>query len=308
MLKGDVARLTQERDAGAAGLKDALERSAELNAKLVDAQGDARQKAAALENLEGRMQDVQMQLEGLQEVKREVVGARAKAREASDLADALSAENKRLTDSELKARSEMQAALTRVGDLESQLTEQRLQMLNEFKANERAIKDELAHVLNEREGLQAELDRYYAMPNPTGIGMGLEETVERLPTGGTVKTLKVKELMPGMSADLAGCIQIHDDIIEVDGINCVGLTLDELKAKIAGRRGTKVTLKMMRDTSDDNVQNGVQYMVTLKRGAWGPEHVVLSPEDRDMVDVGRWPKPGALSNDFNVAHIDRVRG
>eukprot|EP00961_Rhodomonas_salina_P192021 2591107-Rhodomonas_salina.1 len=65
----------KERDAGAAGLKDALERSAELNAKLVDAQvhaqrvlvcwcamlgadgllwdrqGDARQKAAALENL-----------------------------------------------------------------------------------------------------------------------------------------------------------------------------------------------------------------------------------------------------------------
>eukprot|EP00961_Rhodomonas_salina_P196279 2649205-Rhodomonas_salina.1 len=49
---------------------------------------------------------------------------------------------------------------------------------------------------------------------------------------------------------------------------------------------------MMRDTSDDNVQNGVQYMVTLKRGAWGPEHVVLSPEvrvwrpDRDDVPVG----------------------
>ena len=85
-------------------------------------------------------------------------------------------------------------------------------------------------------------------------------------------------MAPGQSADLSGAIKVGDDLLEVDGIPCIGLTLDEIKAKVAGKRGTKVTMRMMRDASDDGVQNGEIFSVCLKRGAWGPEHCVLEPE------------------------------
>ena len=32
---------------------------------------------------------------------------------------------------------------------------------------------------------------------------------------------------------------------------------------------------------------GVEYTVILKRGAWGPEHAMVSPEDRDTIDKHR---------------------
>jgi len=32
---------------------------------------------------------------------------------------------------------------------------------------------------------------------------------------------------------------------------------------------------------------GIEYTIVLKRGAWGPEHAVVSPEDRDMIDKFR---------------------
>ena len=32
---------------------------------------------------------------------------------------------------------------------------------------------------------------------------------------------------------------------------------------------------------------GIEYTIVLKRGAWGAEHAVVSPEDRDMLDKQR---------------------
>ena len=34
----------------------------------------------------------------------------------------------------------------------------------------------------------------------------------------------------------------------------------------------------MRDTMDDGVMNCMTYTITLKRGAFGPEHAVVAPE------------------------------
>jgi hypothetical protein len=94
-------------------------------------------------------------------------------------------------------------------------------------------------------------------------------------------------MAPGQSADLSGAIKVGDDLREVDGIPCIGLTLDEIKAKVAGKRGTKVTMRMMRDDTDDGEQNGQIFSICLKRGAWGPEHCVLEPE----VSLSALPKP-----------------
>ena len=70
-------------------------------------------------------------------------------------------------------------------------------------------------IVNQRDDLRVELDRYYSLPNIVGVGMGLEQTLESLPTGGTVKTTKVSGLAPGQSADLSGAIKIGDDLLEV---------------------------------------------------------------------------------------------
>ena len=40
-----------------------------------------------------------------------------------------------------------------------------------------------------------------------GVGMSIEETIEKLPTGGTVNTKYVKALLPGMAADLSGIVR-----------------------------------------------------------------------------------------------------
>lgn len=52
--------------------------------------------------------------------------------------------------------------------------------------------------------------------------------------------MQVAGLTPGMSADLSGVILPGDDVLEVDGVNTVQLTLEDLRNKIAGKRGTKV--------------------------------------------------------------------
>ena len=39
------------------------------------------------------------------------------------------------------------------------------------------------------------------------------------------------------------------------------------------------------------------YRIVLKRGAWGPEHVVMTPEDLDMINKGSWPEVGSVSTE-----------
>ena len=55
--------------------------------------------------------------------------------------------------------------------------------------------------------MKAELNRYYGLPNPVGVGMNIEETVTRLPTGGTSQIKYVKSILPGLSADLSGVVR-----------------------------------------------------------------------------------------------------
>ena len=61
---------------------------------------------------------------------------------------------------------------------------------------------------------------------------------------------------------------------------------------MASRRGSTVLLGF-------RSEDGQVYQVLLKRGAFGPEHAVREPEQRDMADAGRWPAP------TDGAHIER---
>ena len=49
------------------------------------------------------------------------------------------------------------------------------------------------------------------------------------------------------------------------------------------------------------------YRIVMKRGAWGPEHVVMTPEDLDMVNTGSWPEAGSVTTE-NVDMHKITRG
>jgi hypothetical protein len=71
-------------------------------------------------------------------------------------------------------------------------------------------------------------------------------------------------------------------------------------------RPTLSTCRFLREKAHDGVLDGLEYTLVLKRGSWGPEHAVLAPEDKDMVDVGRWPAPQAVSQaEFKLEDINR---
>jgi len=305
-LKARILKLQQEKAGLENALQDTTVRCNELNQQLLDAQTQLRVKTGEAETLSMRVADLENQLSSMPALKKENLAQKSKMRDLEDLIAALKAENARVTEAELKTRSEVTSATKLLEDLRTQLTQQKIDYITEIGELKRQHKEKYVEVCNERDDLAMELNRYYALPNKCGVGMGLEETTEKLPTGGTVKTCKISGLLAGQSADLSGALKIGDDLLEVDGFPAIGMDLDQIRGKLYGKRGTKVTLRMMRDETDDGEQNGDMFNITLKRGAWGPEHAVLEPEDLDMVDEGRWPAPGAVSSaTFDPKAINR---
>lgn len=164
------------------------------------------------------------------------------------------------------------------------LREEKLSLTQQLAQKTQELKEQLLAVKEERDALKGEMDRFYALPNPCGVGMGLDLTVREV-GGKRTEVLSVMELVHGMSAYNCGVIARGDALLEVDGTLTLGQKLDAVKARIAGKRGTRVRLRFGRKA------DGEEYTVVLKRGAWGPEQAVVAPEHHDMMDAGRWPAP-----------------
>jgi len=196
-----------------------------------------------------------------------------------------------------------------------------------FATTERGLQDQIFDLMDERNSYKAELEHFYALPNPCGVGLQLQgpKEIVDFSTSGTnthATLVTVIDIIPGMSAAQCGVIALDDKVLQVDGMPSGGKTPEEIKAIIAGKRGTRVRLTFKR-TGDLS-----EYTVVLKRGAWGPEHVVFgtksqdpaeplprggyvtdcwnvlqcaaSPEQLDMVDQGSWP-PTKSRNGNNKA-------
>jgi hypothetical protein len=166
----------------------------------------------------------------------------------------------------------------------------------------RALRDQYDLIDEAREALFGELNRFLSMPNPCGVGMALSEIKSK-----TERSIVVQGIQPGLSADLSGVIRINDELIQVNEYLSADLSLSEVQAAVAGNRGTQVAFRMRRKI-EEGEQKGetFDYRIVLKRGAWGPEHCVMTPEDLDMINTGRWPKQGGVSaEDFSM---DAVTG
>jgi hypothetical protein len=113
-----------------------------------------------------------------------------------------------------------------------------------------------------------------------------------------------------MAAALSGVVRLGDVVLEVNGTPVSSATrnmsLEEIKGLITGPRASRVSVKFQRCDNECAVdQNGqlcilraevaegseartLIFVATFKRGAWGPEHCIVTPEERDVLDQGRW--------------------
>lgn len=159
--------------------------------------------------------------------------------------------------------------------------------------------------------LTAERERLLSLPNPCGIGIKLTAGAGVCADEGG--WLAVEGLVPGMAAINSGAICGGDRILAIDGHlfkgepaaagagagagdgTTAGAAMVQRATKmLLGKRGSKVKLLLQRESEPAGQGGGCSQSVvelTLKRGAWGAEHAVVTIERHDMLDLGRWPTP-----------------
>ncbi len=228
----------------------------------------------------------------------------AQVTELTDTQAALRADNSRLEGAEKRIRAELSEAVLTVERLNGDMNKLKLAHGSKLACMARRIDEDVHFLMQERDQLQAELERYYGLPNPCGVGMVVEDGITKLDNGRSARVLMVTGLVPGLAAALSCVVAPGDLVLSIDGFGTLSMDLVDVKDRIAGPRGSRVSLKMLRPL--DGGDTGIEYTIVLKRGAWGAEHAVVSPEDRDMLDKQRWPLPGALSqSEFNRQSINR---
>ncbi len=230
------------------------------------------QKSNAARDAE-KMKDLQARLEKMHEFEQGILLSRKTVKDLEECVAVLRAENERLVEAFEQSKSEVQ-----------KLRAFKSEMLTKYASMERNLQDQIFDLVDERNTYKGELEHFYSLPNPCGVGLGLRSVdVVESHSHSLTSTVTVIDILPGMSAAQSGMIAIGDLVTEVEGMSTSGKTTDEIKTAIAGKRGTriKITFRRPSDLSD--------YTIVLKRGAWGPDHCAVTPEHMDMVDEGRWP-------------------
>jgi len=155
----------------------------------------------------------------------------------------------------------------------SKLREQKSAIVAAYRETELSLQDQLFDAIDESNVYKAELDAFYALPNPTGVGLVIETT-----TGKDLHITEVVGVIPGMSAAASGVISLADRVMAVDGIAVKGRSNDEIKTMLSGRRGSRVAVSFSRPVGED-------YTLVLKRGAWGEGKVKFAWHAREGVSV-----------------------
>ena len=256
-------------------LQDWDRERAELEGQVKAAQDMAVKIAGANQKLQGELLDQiarsetdAVQMQGLKEkvnkigdLEQAVLVSHRTIKDLEDCINVLRPENERVAEVLEQSKGEI-----------ARLRAVKTEMLAKHSSMERSLQDQIFDMMDERNSYKAELEHFYALPNPCGVGLQLQgpkETVDFSTSGANTHTtlVTVIDILPGMSAAQCGMIALGDKVQQVDGIPAGGKTPEEIKTMIAGKRGTRVKLTFRR------MQDLSEYTVVLKRGAWGPEHV-----------------------------------
>ena len=92
-----------------------------------------------------------------------------------DSVAALTADNARLQAAEKRVRVELSEAVNTVERLNSDMNELKLAHSLKLSGMARRIDEDVHFLMQERDQLQAELERFYGLPNPCGVGMVVED-------------------------------------------------------------------------------------------------------------------------------------
>ena len=176
-------------------VKDLSENSAGLNQQVLDLQTALRYKVKDLLSAESHLRDMELQVASLAEAKAEVISLKADNTNLQDLLAALDSENKRMTEADLKLREDLTRRIEENQQLLHQINSIRIENSSERASSERALKEQLWQAQNALENTKTELERFYSLPNPVGVGLGLEEIVD-----GNFKTVKINGIIRGAQA------------------------------------------------------------------------------------------------------------
>ena len=146
-LKAEVLKLTQEKSALDQSVKDITSRCNELSQQLMDVQTQLRVKVGEAETLAMRVADLENQLSSIPALKKETLAQKSKVRDLEDLVAALKAENARVTEAELKTRSELSTCLKLIEELKSQMTEQKVDFINQIGEVKREMEERLVETV-----------------------------------------------------------------------------------------------------------------------------------------------------------------
>ena len=188
------------------------------------------------------------------------------AKEQGQAAAALQLELARVTEELAQVREECAKVKEDAGKAERAVDVARLEK-KAAKMETTRLKAALQTATKEAERLRASLSDSHkkcetaALQQPIeGIGMGLEELMEKGDKGVLVrKLLRVSGLSATGAAKASGLIQVGDQVLEVQGQATAGKTLEALKGLICGPRGSVVALKIRREGQDT--------LVSIPRGA-----------------------------------------
>lgn len=205
----------------------------------------------------------------------------------------LKEETKRLQDTESTHLKLLNETVKKYEELMQKYTTEVMQLKTDYEERIRTFQNEYDYCNQDRIEVHTELARFLAMANPCGVGIALVEAKEK---GQANKSITVGGMKDGLSADLSGIIRAGDELIQVNEFICDDMTLADIQTKVAGNRGTQVAFRFRRKIEEGQHKGETfDYRIVLKRGAWGPEHTCMTPEDLDMIDVGRWPAVGSVS-------------
>uniref|UniRef100_A0A7S4PJ19 PDZ domain-containing protein n=1 Tax=Guillardia theta TaxID=55529 RepID=A0A7S4PJ19_GUITH len=272
-LQYEVLILKQQGEAMKLSETKMEERSNKLIKEVHELQDELHTRSMACSALQDKIDMLQKELTRIPELSDKHADAVVQVRSLEEALKTMKLEKERALEMLDALRKEHELAQRQFEGFKSELHKQKALTQESSNKTQRQLREEIAALTSERDDLAAELNRFYALPSPCGIGMGISEVLEH-----STRIITVSDLAPGQSAQLSGAIRKGDELVAVDGVLAAGQTLDELKGRIAGRRGSKLTLTLKRTSAEDSFRNGREFSVTMKRGCFGPEHCIMEGE------------------------------
>jgi len=288
-----ASKEASENKAATAGYAKIEQEMADLTTRLSNSESSAKDLDVLGNTWEEKCRELEVQLAARMGAAKDMAVMGTKVSALSHELAGLTEERNKLQDADAKHLSLLNSTVQKHEELMARYTTEAPKLKNDYEKRIRQLQDEYDYCNKDRQDAHTEIARFLAMPNPCGVGMALGEVTVQ----GT-KTITVQGMQGGLSADLCGIITKGDELVQVNEFVCDDMTLPDVQAKVTGNRGTQVAFRLRRAIVEGKHKGETfDYRIVLKRGAWGPAHCCMTPEDLDMIDVGRWPAKGAVTSE-----------